>query len=437
MRTFTLVWIGQTASLIGSEVTRFALFIWIWQHTGTATPISLLAFFSEIPVLAASVFAGVLVDRCNRKALMMLGDAIAGCCTIAVLILFSTHQLAIWHLYLTGAISGLFGYIQGLAFTASQALIVPKQHYVRVGAMGSIQGFGSSVFAPALAGVLYPLVDLPGILMIDVITFIVAVSTLAIASIPQPAADPTEPEMTSTELGSFVKKIWQELSFGFRYLLQNSGLMSLQLFTLSFIFFDNAALLEPVVLARTNNDTTILGHVLSALGLGGLIGAIALGFWGGPTRRIRGVLWGRAVIFSLEMLLGLARTPAVWMAAFFCAGLIKPTANSCEDAIWLSKVPSRAQGRVFAASSFLVSTFSPVGLLISGPLADYVFEPAMRPDGILAPLLGNIFGTGVGSGMALQFALFSFIVVLICLGCYAVPALRNIEDILSDHNPVV
>ncbi|WP_439566381.1 MFS transporter, partial [Gloeocapsopsis crepidinum] len=306
----------------------------------------------------------------------------------------------------------------------------PKQHYVRIGAMGSIQGFGSGVFAPALAGILYPLVGLTGILVLDVMTFIIAVGTLMVVHIPQPV---NQDEMQyETKLRS-----WQQLTFGFRYLLQHPSLAMLQLFTLSFIFFDNAALLEPVILARTNNNTAILGSVSSALGLGGLVGAIALGIWGGPKRRIRGVLWGRGIIFSLETLLGLAAVPTIWITTFFCAGLLKPTANSCEDAIWLSKIPPRLQGRVFAASSFLIGIVSSLGLLIAGPLADRVFEPAMLPGGILAPFLGNIFGTEQGSGMALQFALFSFIVVLICTGSYAIPVLRNIEDLLPDHDVVV
>ncbi|PIG95285.1 hypothetical protein CSQ79_02195 [Gloeocapsopsis sp. IPPAS B-1203] len=167
--------------------------------------------------------------------------------------LLLSNNLAIWHLYLTSAIAGLIGYIQGLAFSASQALIVPKQHYVRIGALGSIQGFGSGVFAPALAGILYPLVGLAGILVLDVMTFIIAVGTLVVVHIPQPVyQDEMQQEIQVRSR--------QQLTFGFRYLLQHPSLAVLQLFTLSFIFFDNAALLESVVLARTNNNTA-LGNI--------------------------------------------------------------------------------------------------------------------------------------------------------------------------------
>ncbi|MEQ9237083.1 MFS transporter [Coleofasciculus sp. E2-BRE-01] len=428
LHTFTIIWIGQVASILGSRMTNFAVIIWAWQITGEATPLSLLAFFTQIPILIAAAFAGVIIDHWNRKLMMIVGDVMAGLSTVIILVLFLTGNLAIWHLYLTGAVNGLFGYLQELAFSASQALIVPKQHYVRVGAMGSMKTFGSGVLAPALAGVLYYIIGLSGILIIDFITFLIAIGTLTLVKIPQPK--PSEVNQASTG------KRWQQLTLGFRYLFNRPSLIALQLFALSYIFVDRASeVVAPMILARSGNNTAVLGSVQGAVGLGGLVGAILLSLWGGPKRRIQGLLIGRALVFSGEMFLGLGRLPSIWMGANFGAGLFKPLANSCESALWLSKVEPNVQGRVFAASSFLEGIISPLGLLIAGPLADYIFEPAMMPGGSLAPILGNVFGTGAGSGMALQLTLFSFIVVLICLGSYsAFPALRDIDDILPDHD---
>ncbi|MFP4120500.1 MAG: MFS transporter [Coleofasciculus sp.] len=427
LRTFTIIWIGQVASILGSRMTNFAVIIWAWQLTGEATPLSLLAFFTQIPILIAAAFAGVIIDHWNRKLMMILGDVMAGLSTVIILVLFLTGNLAIWHLYLTGAVNGLFGYLQSLAFSASQALIVPKQHYVRVGAMGSMKTFGSGVLAPALAGVLYYIIGLSGILVIDLVTFLIAIGTLTLVQIPQPKQN----EVSQASTG----KRWQQLTLGFRYLFNRPSLIALQLFALSYIFVDTASeVVAPMILARSGNNTAVLGSVQGAVGLGGLIGAILLSLWGGPKHRIDGLLIGRALVFGGEMFLGLGRLPSIWMGANFGAGLFKPLANSCESALWLSKVDPNLQGRVFAASSFLEGIISPLGLLIAGPLADYVFEPAMMPGGSLAPILGSVFGTGAGSGMALQLTLFSFVVVLICLGSYAFPALRDIEDILPDHD---
>lgn len=430
LRIFTIIWIGQVISILGSRMTNFAVIIWAWQLTREATPLSLLAFFTEIPILFVAIFAGAIVDRWNRKGIMILGDVMAGLSTIVILFLFLTNNLAIWHLYLTGAVNGLFGYLQGLAFSASKALIVPKKHYIRVGAMTSIKTFGTGIFAPALAGLVYYSIGLSGILIIDLITFLIAISTLSLVTIPQP-------KISNTSFGEPNQR-WQQLTLGFRYLWKRPSLMALQIFSLSYIFFDAASgIFAPMILARTGNNTAILGSVQGAVGLGGLVGAILLGMWGGPKRPIKGVLMGRALVFGAEIILGLTRIPAILVAANFTAGLFKPSANSCESSIWLSKVEPTVQGRVFATSSFLDGITYPLGLLIAGPLADYFFEPAMMPDGFLAPFLGVIFGTDRGSGMALQFSLFSFIVVLICLGSYLFSPLRDIENILPDHDSMI
>lgn len=428
LRRYLVIWMGQVVSLLGSNMTQFALTIWLWQLAEQATPIALLAFAAEVPLLAVTPFAGIWVDRWNRQRIMMLGDAVAAIASVAILVLLLTQQLALWQLYPILAIAAVFGYLQELAFSASQALMVPKQQYIRIGALGSIKTFGAGVLAPALAGLLYPLIGLSGILIVDLVSFCVAIATLSLVSIPQP-----KPPAPSGSLAP--QSFWHEVAVGFRYLWLRPSLLALQLFAMAYVFFDTAsAVVGPMILARSGNDTALLGSVSAAVGLGGLIGGIGLGLWGGPKNRIHGLLVGRGMVFGFEAFLGLAKLPSVWLGANFLAGLFKPLANSCENAIWLSKVEPYQQGRVFSASSFLIGLISSLGLLIAGPLADRVFEPAMQPGGILAPWLGAVFGTSTGSGMALQFALCSLIVVAICFGSYGFAALRDIETRLPDHS---
>lgn len=429
VRRYVVIWCGQLASLLGSKMTGVALTIWVWQQTQQATPITLIAFFSELPILAVTLFAGIWVDRWNRKRIMMLGDAIAALSSFAILILVLAQQLAVWYLYLIGAIARIFGYLQGLAFSASRALLIDKQHYVRIGALGSIKTFGSGVLAPALAGILYPFIGLTGILIIDLVTFGIAILTLSQIAIPQPSFAPQSSSSLTRDM------VRHELTAGFRYLLTRPSLLALQFFAMSYVFFDAAsAVVGPLILARSGNNTALLGSVSGAMGLGGLIGGVWLGLWGGPRQRIQGLLIGRGLVFGFEMLLGLVRSPFLWIGTNVCAGLFKPLGNSCENALWMSKVDPRLQGRVFSASTLLISLTSSLGFLVAGPLADHVFEPAMQPGGLLAPFWGGIFGTETGSGMALQLTVCSLIVVLICWSSYAIPALRDIEQRLPDHD---
>ena len=431
LRTFLIIWVSQFVSIVGSQMTSFATAIWAWEITGQATPLALMLFFSRTPAIIAAMFAGVIVDRFNRKQLMIVGDAAAGLSTIIILLLLLTDNLAIWHLYLATAVNGLFGYFQWLAYSSSLALLVPKRHYTRATAMGAITDFGSDVIAPALAGLIYYAVGFSGILAIDIITFLTAVTTVWLVHIPKP---------TQSKAGlQSSQHIWQELTFGFRYFLNRPNLWVILIFLLSLNFIDSpvGALYSPLILARSSNEPAALASVQSALGIGGLVGALTLSTWGGPTRRIYGVLLGVVVSYSSTLIVALGKVPSVWILASFCSAFCLPFIGSSAQAFWISKVEPDVQGRVFASRDLISQIISPFGLLMAGPLADYVFEPAMKPGGILARIFGGVFGTGVGSGIALEFALFSILGILIGLGGLIYRPMREIETIVPDHNAAV
>ncbi|PIG90532.1 MFS transporter [Gloeocapsopsis sp. IPPAS B-1203] len=427
MRTFLIIWIGQVASILGSEMTNFAVTLWAWQATEQATPLSLILLFTQIPRVIASSFAGVVVDRWNRKQLLVLGDTVAGISTVIVLGLFLTHRLEIWHLYITGGINGFFGYFQGLAYSASMSMIVPKQHYTRAAAMSEhITQFGSTIMAPALAGILYYTIGLVGILTIDLGTFFVAIATIWVVHIPQPERRKQNQENET---------LWQELTFGFRYIIKRSSLLAILVFLLLLYFVDTIlyGIHSPVILARSANDAAVYANIQAATGIGGVVGASLLSIWGGFKRRIHGFLLGTVFSYSSMMVFGLGNSVTIWIVAAFFAAFFWPFISSSNQAIWLSKVEPDVQGRVFATRYLISQMTSPVGLALSGPLADYVFSPAMQPGGSLTPILGSFFDTGSGAGMAVQYTLFAFFGVLIGLAGYAFRQLRDVEIIVPDY----
>ena len=428
MKKFIIIWLGQLVSLLGSEMTNFALTIWAWEVTKQATPLSLILFFTQTPRIIAALFAGVLVDRVNRKKLMMLGDLVAGFSTIAILILFLTNNLQIWHLYLSAAVNGFFGYLQSLAYSASLSLIIPKQHYARATALNGIQMSGSYILAPALAGALYSLIGLVGILTIDIVSFIIAISTLNFISIPQPK---------NTEVSHrTIQSYWGELTFGFRYLFRYPGLLAILAFWLgnNLIGSINFAILPAMLLARSGNNSTVLSMLLTTFGIGGLLGGVTISIWGGPKRRIHGLLVGNTIWKLGLFTLSLAQGIYVKIIAAFISGFSSPFPSSCNQAIWLSKVEPDIQGRVFAARFIIAKIPTSLGAAIAGLLADKFFEPAMRSDGLLAPIFGDIFGTQIGAGMALMIAILSTCGVLIALLGYAFPLLRDVERNIPDYD---
>ncbi|MEM9274139.1 MAG: MFS transporter [Cyanobacteria bacterium P01_F01_bin.143] len=422
MRTFLIVWLGQLASLLGSEMTNFAITIWAWEVTGRATPLSLILFFIYTPRVIASLFSGILVDRYSRKLLMIIGDLVAGISTIILLLLFLNNNLEIWHLYFSAAVNSLFGFIQGLAYSASLSLIVQPQHYTRATALDSIQISASYVFAPALAGSLYPWIGLRGILFIDIATFIIAIATLSPVQIPQPR---------SSEVGQ--KKlcnIRQEVTFGFRYLFKHHSLLAILAFLLINELIDsfNFAILPAMVLARSNNDPTVWGRLLTTFGIGGILGAATMSIWNIPKRRIHGLLLGNAVWKAGLILLSVTQNIFVKLAAAIMSGFCSPFPDSANQAIWMSRVKPDIQGRVFAARDLIAGIATPLGAAIAGILVDNYFEPAMKIDGSLAGLFGNVFGYDSGSGMAVAIALFSVCGLAFSLGGYFFPVLRRAEE---------
>lgn len=428
MRGFTLIWFGQLVSLLGSGMTGFAISFWIFAETGEATALTWALFAFIAPSVLLSPVAGAIVDRSNRKWIMVLSDLAAGLATIGLLILVTTDNLQVWHVYVANAISGAFNSFQFPAYSAAVTLMLPKTQYGRASGMISLAGSASNILAPAFAGALLAPVGLAGIMIIDVVTFLVAIGTLALVRIPQP------PVTAEGRTGK--GNLWQESAYGFRYIFQRPSLLGLQLvfFFVNFSAMFGFALMVPMILARTGNDERILASVQSLGAIGGVVGGLLLSAWGGPRRRVHGVLLGMVISSLLgQALMGVGQGLFIWATAAFMTQFTIPTLNGSNQAIWQAKVAPDVQGRVFAVRRLIAQITAPVATAIAGPLADRVFEPAMRPDGPLAGSLGWLVGTGPGAGMGLMFVLSGLLGVLIGLSGYIFPAIRNAEEILPDH----
>ncbi|MGG6294875.1 MFS transporter [Leptolyngbya sp. AN02str] len=421
------IWLGQLVSTTGSYMTEFAIELWTWELTGSATALALAAFFAQLPRIPVTLVAGILVDRINRKLLMMLGDAIAALSTLAILLLYATDSLHIWHIYLISAVNGGFAQVQSLAYSTSLALIVPQQHYTRASSMDSIVHYGSAIVAPALAGLLYPVIGLVGIALIDLMTFAMAIATLLSISIPQPQPLTHQPVKSFAALAS---TLWQDMTFGVHYIWTHASLRALLGVTLLFWFAHDlgGAIYHPMLLARTNSDAAVLGSIASAAGIGGVTGGIVLSISGGPKRRVHGMLLGFIGAGLSKIVVGLGRSPVVWLPAQFCSSLNFPLLGSSETAIWMTQIAPDIQGRVFAANSLGLQVVSAIATLIAGPLGDRVFEPAMQSNSQLASLFSPIVGTGAGSGMALLYIMTSVGLLIVGISGYALPKLQQVEE---------
>jgi len=430
IRAVAVLSAGQTVSLLGTGMTGFAFVIWAYATTGQATTLTLAALFRFAPTVIFSPFAGALVDRWNRRLTMMLSDLAAGAATVALLLVYLAGDLQVWQWYIAGAVAGTFESFQFPAYSAAISTMVPKAQYGRASGMLSVAQTASGVFAPLLGAALYVPIGIGGIMLIDIATFSAAIGTLLFIAIPGPPPAPKGE-------GPARPSIWRESAFGFAYIGKRPSLLGLQLvfFLINFLFVLAAVLLPAMVLARTDGSAIALGGVEAAGAIGGVSGGLAMSLWGGPKRRIHGVLGGMALggVFG-EVLMGVGRGLFVWALAAFASFFLIPIINGSNQAIWQSKVHPGIQGKVFAARRLIAQLSAPVAMALSGPLADGFFGPAMMPGGGLVPIFGPIVGVGPGAGIALMFVLFGTIGAFVGLAGYGVRVVRDAEAILPDHD---
>jgi DHA3 family macrolide efflux protein-like MFS transporter len=429
MAGFTIVWTGQLISVLASNMSWFALTIWAFEMTGSATVLGVTQTAFILPYLIVSPFAGAMVDRYNRKLMMMVSDLGAVLTTGIILILSALDILEVWHLIAACVFYGLSGTFQNPAYMATISTMVPKEKYERANGMMMLVDSGPAVFSPMIAGALLPFLGVTGILAIDVITFVIAISTLLIVFIPQPKKT-VEGQAGKGSLAS-------EAAYGFKYIFQRKPLLNLLLviLCLNLVSGLSNSLFAPMLLSRSNNNSAVLGSAQSAFAIGGVVGGLVVSTWGGFKNRIRGMLigWGWFGIFGL-IIFGLGRNLYVWIPAAVLASLTFPFTQSASNAIWQSKVAPDIQGRVFSARRLIAWFTQPIMPVVAGALADYVTEPAMQGQTGLANAFGWLVGTGPGSGMSLQFFASGLGYFLILIIAWFIPTVRNVETLLPDHD---
>ncbi|HVF59527.1 MAG TPA: MFS transporter [Thermoanaerobaculia bacterium] len=421
---FGIVLAGQVVSMLGSGLTGFALGVSVYQRTGSATQFALVTLCVMLPVIVLSPLAGALVDRWDRRRAMLLGDSGSALCTLALAALLWSGRLDIWQIYLLLAVSSSFAALQWPAFTATTTLLVPRHQLGRASGIAQLGVAVSQIVAPLLGGALLGPIGVRGVLVLDVASFLVALLTLLAVRFPRPEA--TAEGVAAR--GSLLREAWH----GWVYIRQRPGLraMLLLLAATNFSLAILQVLVTPLVLSFASVE--VLGVVLAVAGCGMLAGSVAMSVWGGPPRRIDGVLGGLLVQGLLLFLGGVRPSAALVAAAAFVFLFATPIVEGCSQAIWQSKVAPDLQGRVFAVRRMVAWSTLPLGYLLAGPLADHVFEPLLRPGGPLAPTVGRVIGVGPGRGIGLLFIVLGLLVLAVLAVASRNPRLRQVETELPD-----
>jgi MFS transporter, DHA3 family, macrolide efflux protein len=366
---FFTIWTGQAFSLVGSALVQFALIWWLTQKTGSATILATVSLVALLPQIVLGPFVGALVDRWNRRLIMMIADTSIALATVGLMILFASGRIEVWHIYAISLLRSLGGAFHYPAMSASTSLMVPNKHLARVaGANQLLQGV-VSIFAPPLGALLISLVPTQSVLAIDVVTAMMAVIPLFFIVIPQP------PRQLAQANGTAAKtSYWQDLRAGLVYVVKWPGLFGLILLAmaLNFLLSPSSSLLPLLITKGFGGGAQQLAWVESAFGVGVILGGITLSAWGGFKRRIMTSFIGIIGIGLGVILTG--ATPAgffyIILAANFLLGFAQVLANGPIHAIFQSAIAPDMQGRVFSLISAGATAMMPLSLLVAGPVAD-------------------------------------------------------------------
>jgi len=424
--TFYTLLLTQTFSLIGSRMTALALGIWIFAETREATPLVLISFFSFLPRLLSASIAGVMADRYDRRYVMAIADVGQAVGTVLLLISFSSGAFQVWHLYAVTILQSVFDIFQGPAFQASVTMLVPDKQRNRANAVQLVTSPVAGIIAPALAGTLYGLFGVTGIITIDLLTFIASIVVLFSINIPKPK--PTDDGQAQRP------SIWREAIAGFQFVWERKPLLMIFVFTglTNFFLAGMISLQTPYILSRTNSEAT-LGTLLGVYSAGSLAGTVLMAVWGGTKRRVQTMMPGLAILGVALAFLGMAQQPLPMALLMFIMALFPPINNVSIISLLQIKVPPQLQGRVFAAISQISMTLIPLSYVVTGPAADNVFEPLVNTPSWA--MLGGLFGNSAGAGMGLMMTISGIAITTVSLVIYAMPMVRNLEALLPDYVP--
>jgi MFS transporter, DHA3 family, macrolide efflux protein len=424
MSSFLLIWSGQVVSTFGTGLTTFALSVWVYRKTGLVTRLALIGLFSSVPAILCAPAAGVLVDRFDRRRMMITSDAGTAAMTLVVVALLAAGRLDLVYLYAAMAVASAFTALLWPAYWASQTLLVPRQQLQRASGLDQFGQAASQLLAPAAAGWLLTTMRIEGLLLIDAATYLFSVGMLLLARVPRPAA----PAREAPGAGS----LWAEAMVGWRFISSRPGLRALLLLLtmINLLAGFNVILATPLVLSTAG--PAVLGVVLSVSYCGLLAGGLLMSAQGGPRRRVHGVI-GFALLYGVSFVaIGLVPAVTAIAAATFVLLFTVPVINGCSQAIWQSKVAPAFQGRVFAVRRMLIQASLPVAFLTAGPLVDRLLGPALMPGGALAASAGRVLGVGPGRGIGLAYVLLGLAALAGVAAAWASPALQRLEQEVPD-----
>lgn len=423
LKMFFIVVFGQLMSILGSGLTGIAIGVWVFSQTGSVADFAAISAASLIPGILVLPIAGAIVDRYDRRLVMLFSDIMMAIPIAVLAILMATHSLEVWHIYVTSAVGSISRSFHRPAFMASIAQIIPKQYLGHANGIVQLATSTSEMIAPLAGVALYTMIGMTNIFILDFFSFLIAIVTLALVRFP------------NTLFHRRVESFGKEVLMGWKFIMRRPGM----LYMIAFFFVGNVlfglatVLIQPLVLSFGSPNDLAAVTMLGAIGA--MAGGLVMSIWGGTKRMATGMV-GFVILEGFFMIVAGLR-PEIFVTAIGIFGIwfSVTLVNTHWQSLIQSKVGLELQGRVLATNQMIAMSSMPIGYLIAGLLADSVFGTAMSQEGALASTLGPLIGAGPGRGIGLLIICVGVLVMIWSIIGFNFKPLRHMEDSLEDAIP--
>ncbi|MEV4245060.1 amino acid adenylation domain-containing protein [Streptosporangium canum] len=421
---FLSVAIGQLVSATGSALTGFAIPVWLFDRTGSVTDLGLLWALTLVAGVAMLPIAGPLIDRFDRRRVMITASGISGAVQLCIALLLWTGRLDLWVIYLLLPLNSMAGTYQRLAFQTAVPQLVPKRYLGHAVGLTQLTNGFAMLFAPLLGAGLYVAIGLPGIIAIDMVSYLFALAVLLVVRFPDTLGfRRKEPLVTA-------------IAEGLRFSWNLRGFRAMVIYFAVANIFLGPALVLTVPLTLSFGTVDQVAQVAVAEALGAVAGGVIMALWGGPRkRRMIGVFLGNLGMAAGCLVMGLQPSLVVVTTGVFCMAMAMTVSQGIYVTLIQVKVPQRFHGRVLALNQAISWSTLPLGFAVLAPLATSLFNPLLQPDGALAGSVGAVIGTGDGRGVGFTYVVFALMMAAITIGASTIRLLRRFDTEVPDSLP--
>lgn len=417
MKNFYKLWLGELISSIGSGMTAFALSVYVYKKTGSVSYVSLITLLSFMPSIVLSPIGGLLADRYDRRLLMIIGDLFSGLGLVYILWSIQAGEKSIVPIFVGITFSSIFTSLLEPSYRATLTDILEEENYAKASGLIQVAGSAKYLISPVIAGMILSVADIRVILLLDILTFITTCLMIFLVR-----------KSMNSETQNYKKDSFKGLLEGLFIIKENRGVYFLVIIMFFVCFFMGfiQILIRPMILALSSVKTAGIMESLCAVGL--LIGSLWIGI-AGIKKNYSKILAVACFFCGIFMsMTGVNENLNIIGISTFLFFSTLPFMNSCADVLVRVSIPNELQGRVWGLISLITQMGTVVAYIISGIMADYVFEPMFNKNGILVENIGMIIGTGKGRGIGFMLILSGIGMLIMAIVIWKNGEIREVSE---------